>query len=46
MSSAFATQKFSWLQRVTRDHALRPIDVRVASALMRYFAEKDQGGRA
>ena len=46
MSRAFAAQKFSWLERVTRDHDLRSIDVQVASALARYFTEKDQGGRA
>jgi hypothetical protein len=45
-SRAFAATKFSWIERVTRDHKILPIDVRVAVALLSYFSEKDQGGRA
>jgi len=45
-SRAFASAKFEWLERVTRDLDLLAIDTRVASAVMTHLNEKDQDGRA
>jgi hypothetical protein len=45
-SRAFTAAKFQWIERVTRDHDLLPMDVRVAAAIMSYFNEGDEAGRA
>src|SRR4029453_10592385 len=45
-SRAFASAKFQWIERVTRDHKLLAIDVRVAAALLAFFNPRDNGGRA
>jgi hypothetical protein len=46
MSTAFASRKFKWLEHVAQDRSLLHVDVRVAVALLRYFNERDQNGRA
>jgi hypothetical protein len=45
-SRAFTSAKFQWIERVTRDHKLLAIDVRIAAALLSFFNERDNDGRA